>query len=318
MRGPRLLALMSFLALAGSSGPACASGTLTGAFPRLDTAARATALGGNLVSLADGCEAIDANPAGILGLDRREAAFTYSDLFGLGLVTQGSAQLVWPRVRREVSWEDGRIRRVPLPPPAERALGLEVSTLRGDLGSDTYLELQASLAYAWCLTEHTRTGLAYHLLFAQTDIKATGGNGHALDLGLQRGLGPLILGLQAANFVSTTRWTGSSTLAGPLSRRWSLGLAWRMPARGLAATVQADWEGDSFRARQRGAGLEWRPWRALALRAGVRGRQDSLGWRREWSAGLGLRAGGFRLDYGWQPNGHDLGETHRWTAGIML
>lgn len=319
MRGPRFFALIVLFALVARVGSARASGNLTGAFPRIDPAARATALGGNLVALADGCESMRANPAGLLGLGRREAAFTYSDLFGLGLVTQGSAQLGWPRVRREVRWEDGRIRRVPLPPPSERALGLEVSTLRGDLGSETYIELQAGLAYAWCLTERTRVGLVYHLLFAQTSIKDTGGDGHAIGLGMQRSLGPLTLGAQAANFVSTTRWNGGAgELSEPLSRRWSLGLAWQTPARRLAATVQGDWEGDGFRARQRGAGLEWRPLRALALRGGVRARQDVLGWRREWSGGLGICVSGFRLDYGWQPGGHDLGETHRWTAGVVL
>lgn len=325
MRGPRFLALTCLLTLAvGMAGSARASGTLTGGFPRLDPGARTTALGGNLVALTDGCESIRANPAGLLGLSRREAAFTYSDLFGLGLVTQSSAQLGWPRARRDVRWENGRIQRVSLPPPAERALGLDVSTLRGDLTGETYLELQAGVAYAWRLTDRTRAGLAYRLLIAQSGFKGTGGDGHALDLGVQRPLGPLTLGLQAANFVSTTRWAGSpdgtryTALDEPLARRWSLGLAWQAPRRGIAATVQADWEGDGFRARQRGAGLEWKPMRALALRAGYRARRDVLGWRGEPSGGVGITAGGFRLDYGWQPGGRDLGETHRWTAGVAL
>jgi hypothetical protein len=308
----------------GAAGSARAGGTLTGGFPRLDPGARATALGGNLVALADGCESIRANPAGLLGLARREAAFTYADLFGLGLVTQGSAQLGWPRARRDVQWQNGRIERVSLPPPAERALGLDVSTLRGDLTGETYLELQAGVAYAWRLTDRTRAGLAYRLLFAQSGFKGTGCDGHALDLGVQRPLGPLTLGLQAANFVSTTRWAGSpdgtryTGLDEPLARRWSLGLAWQAPLRGIAATVQADWEGDGFHTRQRGAGLEWKPVRALAVRAGYRARRDVLGWRSEPSGGVGVTAGGFRVDYGWQPGGHDLGETHRWTAGVAL
>jgi hypothetical protein len=325
MRGPRFVALTCFFTLAvGTAGPARAGGTLTGGFPRLDPGARATALGGNLAAMADGCESIRANPAGLLGLVRREAAFTYSDLFGLGLVTQGSAQFGWPRTRRDVQWVNGRIQRVSVPPPAERALGLDVSTLRGDLTGETYLELQACVAYAWRLTDRTRAGLAYRLLFAQSGFKGSGGDGQALDLGVQRPLGPLTLGLQAANFVSTTRWKGSpdgtryTGLDEPLARRWSLGLAWQAPLRGIAATVQADWEGDGFRARQCGAGLEWKPVRALALRAGYRDRQDALGWRAEWSGGFGVTAGGFRLDYGWQPGGHDLGETHRWTAGVAL
>ncbi len=310
------------LLAAGVAGGARAGGNVTGAFPRLDPGARATALGGNLVALADGCEAIRANPAGLLGLARREAAFTYSDLFGLGLVTQGSAQLGWPRMRKEVRWEEGRIRRIPLPPPADRAVGLDVSTLRGDLGAERYLELQVGLAYAWRMSDRTRAGLAYRLLVAQSGFQDSGGSGHAFDLGLQRPLGPLVLGLHAANLFSTTRWdadgdgTASAGLDEPLARRWSLGLGWTSTARRISATAQADWEGDSFQARQAGTALEWWPVRAVALRAGHRARHDSFEWRSEWSGGLGVSISGFRLDYGWQPSAYDLGDTHRWSAGV--
>jgi hypothetical protein len=325
MRGSRFLALACCLTLAGGAvATARASSSLTGGFPRIDPGARASALGGNMTALADGCESIRANPAGLLGLARREVAFTYADLFGLGLVTQGSAQLGWPRTRKAVQWQNGRIERVPLPPPADQALGLDVSTLRGDLGSEAYLELQAAVAYAWRLTDRTRTGLAYRLLFAQSGFKNTGGSGHTLDLGLQRPLGPLTVGFQAANFVSIMRWKKnpeSTVFAGlnePLARRWSLALAWQAPLRGIAATAQGDWAGDSFNSLQRGAGLEWKPLRALAVRAGYRNRKDALGWRNEWSGGLGLSLGNFRVDYGWQQGSNDLGETHRWTAGMAL
>jgi hypothetical protein len=323
MRGSRFQAwVWSLILAAGSVGPAGAGSDVTGAFPRLDSGARATALGGNLVALADGCESIRANPAGLLGLAHREAAFTYSDLFGLGLVTQGSAQVGWPRMRKAVQWEDGRIQRVPLPPPAQQAWGLDVSTLRGDLGAENYVEMQVGLAYAWRMSDRTRAGLAYRLLLAQSGFKDSGGRGHAFDLGLQRPVGPLLLGLQAANLFSTTRWDGNPdgssyrSLDEPLARRWSLGLAWPAPARGFGATMQADWEGDSFRARQTGAAVEWRPVRALVLRAGYRARHDAFEWRSEWSVGLGVSVSGFRLDYGWQPSAYDLGGTHRWSAGI--
>ncbi|MBN2538389.1 UPF0164 family protein [candidate division WOR-3 bacterium] len=61
------------------------------------------------------------------------------------------------------------------------------------------------------------------------------------------------------------------------------------------------------------AGIEYRPVRLLALRAGYRtGPADigSLGWPGGLTAGLGLEAGGIGLDYSVAPNG-PLGTIHR-------
>lgn len=320
----RWCAILAGLLLA--RGEVRAAQSLTGGFPRLDSGARGTALAGNLTAVAEGPEAIAWNPAGLLSLERRELAFTYADLFQLGLVTQSAVQFGWPRMRRELRWEDGTIRRVPLPPPAERVLGLYLSSLRGELGEENhYLEVQAGLAYAWRLPLGVRAGTVYRFLHAESDLKETGARGHALDLGLQRPLGPFRLGLAAANLASTLLWRdgGQGTRPGvdldePLAERWSCGLAWSPRRVPLLLTVQGDWSGASFRARQQGAGGEWRPHPVVALRGGFRRREDALGTRSEWSTGLGLAAAGFRLDYGLLTSARDLGLTHRWTAGISL
>jgi len=300
------------------------AGPLTGAFPRLDGSARGTALGGNLAALAEGADAISWNAAGLLQISRREVSLTYADLFGLGLVTQSGAQFAWPRLRREVEWKDGRIERRTLPPPADRALGITIHGLRGELGNDHYLEMQGGVAVAWSLPAGARSGICYRFLSSQSGFRSTGGTGHTLDLGVQRDAGPIRLGLAAANLVSTTNWKGDpgGTTAGnlgePLAERWSAGLAW-LPSRWpLRATVQGDWAGGGFTALQRGGGVEWEAHRLLTLRGGCRQRQDILGWRTDWGAGAGVRAGGYRVDYAWQSNDHGLGETHRWTLGISL
>lgn len=300
------------------------AGPLTGAWPRLDGSARGTALGGNLAALAEGADAISWNAAGLLQASGREVSLTYADLFGLGLVAQSGVQFAWPRLRREVEWREGRIERRTLPPPADRAFGFTIHGLRGDLGTDHYLELQGGVALAWSLPAGARSGVCYRFLSSQSGFRSTGGTGHALDLGVQRDVGPLRLGLAAANLVSTTNWKGdpggttAGNLSEPLAERWSAGLAWAPSTVPLRATVQGDWAGAGFQALQRGGGIEWDTHRLLTLRGGCRQRQDIFGWRTEWGAGAGLRSGDYRLDYAWQSSDHALGETHRWTLGITL
>jgi len=326
VRAVRAAAFVAALAAAClSSAPVPAASPLTGGFPRLDTGARGTALSGQLTALAEGSEAIHWNAAGLLSLERREVSFTYADLFGLGLVTHSAAQFAWPQTRKQTRWEAGTIRRVPLPPPAERAFGVIVSGLRGELGAeDYYLELQGGLAYAWRMPGSGRAGAVYRYLNARSDLDGAAGSGHTLDLGLLRPIGPFTLGASVANAVSVTRWrSGAAERPGtdldePLAQRWSLGLAWHAPRPGLTLTVQGDWAGLPPEAVQAGAAAEWSPLRPLALRGGYRHRSDALGGRDEWSGGLGVRAGEFRVDYGWQSSGHDLGATHRWTAGLAL
>ena len=320
----RFLLLMVLGGLALAFGPSLAAGPVTGGFPRLDGSARGTALGGNLVALAEGADAISWNAAGLLSVSRREISLTYADLFGLGLVTQSGVQFAWPRLRGEMEGKDGRIERRPLPPPADRALGLTMHGLRGELGSDHYVELQGGVALAWSLPAGARTGVCYRFLSSQSGFRSTGGTGHAIDVGLQRDLGPIRIGLAAANLISTTNWKGdpggtsAGNLSEPLAERWSAGLAWSARSWPVSVAVQGDWTGAGFAALQRGAGTEWHVHPLLALRGGFRQRQDILGWRGDWGAGAGLRVGGYRLDYAWQSNDHSLGETHRWTLGATL
>ena len=58
-----------------------------------------------------------------------------------------------------------------------------------------------------------------------------------------------------------------------------------------------------------GIGLEHRPFGWLALRGGFRPLHDS----ESFSLGLGLRAGGWSLDYALVPYGSGLGTTHRFS-----
>jgi hypothetical protein len=324
----RHLRLLILLALAcllpAASRRARASESVTGAFPLLEASARGAALAGNLSALAEGSESVLYNPAGLLAESQREVSFSYADLFNLGLVSHSAVLFDWPVLGHEISWENGRIRKVPVPPPARYALGLGVSNLRGDLGTDSYSEMQFALALAWRLPWKMRAGATYRYLSAQSDLPFSGGHGFALDLGWSQVSGPVTLGLTAANLVSGTNWapevTTSSTKTGeeddPLLRRWSLGVAWRPAFAPVNLTAQSQWVGSAFRWQSIGGGAEW--YGPLILRAGLRHREDALGGRTDFSAGAGFKLKMVRLDYAWQNSGWDLGPTHRWSGSVAL
>ncbi len=305
-------------------GPSPAAAGWSAAFPSLDAGARGMALGGNLVAIAEGSEALSWNPAGMLSLEQREVSFTYSDLFGLDLVQHTVVHFAWPFRRHTIRWEEGEIRREALPPPASKALGLSISSLRCGLDEGSYREMQFGLGLAWAVRAGIHAGAAARFQTTQTGHEGPDGSGMAVDVGIQRRWRGLRAGIAGLNLVSTMDWEEPSNApAGrdsddPLPPRWSSGLAWS--PRGDLATlaVSGDWMHGSFRRVQYATGLEIRPLDPLILRAGWRSRRDAVGERREWSAGMGVIVSGLAIDYAWRESGHDLGDTHRWSASLGL
>ncbi len=294
------------------------------AFPALDDGARGMALGGNLTAIAEGSEALSWNPAGMLSLEQREVSFTWSDLFGLDLVQHTVVHFAWPFRRHTIRWEDGEIRREALPPPASRALGMFVSSLRCELDEGSYREMQFGLGLAWAVRAGIHAGATARFQTTQTGHTGPEGSGMAVDVGVQRGWRGFRAGITARNLASTMDWKEPSDApAGldaddPLPPRWSSGLAWS--PRGDLATlaVSGDWMRGSFSRVQYATGLELRPLDPLTLRAGWRSRLDAVGERREFSAGIGVIVSGLAIDYAWRESGHDLGDTHRWSASLGL
>ena len=173
----------------------------------MDTSARGTALGGNLVALTSGSDAVYWNPAGLLSLEQRELSFSYSDLFGVGLVTHSVAQFGWPFMGHRVEWQGDHIRKVSLPPPATKAIGLGWSSVTAGLDNSNYIETQLALAFAWRMGSGTQFGVTYRLLKAQSSADSTSdGTGQAVDFGVQRRLGTFRLGFAASNLSSSTNW----------------------------------------------------------------------------------------------------------------
>jgi len=63
-----------------------------------------------------------------------------------------------------------------------------------------------------------------------------------------------------------------------------------------------------------GAGIEYTPVRWVTLRTGMRFLDDT----RDLTAGAGLRAGAWSLDYAFIPTDYSLGTVHRFTLGSSL
>ncbi len=323
----RLVPILLLASLGLLPGRARAVSDVVGGFPLLDDSPRGTALGGTLTALAEGPEAICWNPAGLLAMARPTFSFAYADLFNLGLVSHTTVQFGYPFQRSEIGWANGRIHREVLPPPAGQALGLAISSLHGDLDVDSYRETEVTLAYAWLAPGRLWAGIAGQLLLAQTPIASAGGHGQALNLGVQRPVGPFRLGIAAVNLTSWMKWDISPVetqqeqtpeTSEPLPERWSVALAWSPSRYPVDATIQRDWVGGDFAGVQTGAGAEWSPLPLIVLRGGIRRRDDVLGGHNEWSAGAGFKLGQFRVDYGVENNAEDLGLTHRWGASVQL
>ncbi len=310
----RFLAAVSAALLAlGVGQSARAESQLYGGFPEIDPSPRSVGLGGNLVALASGAEAMGSNPAGLLEVDRREVAFAYADLFGLGLVSHSAAQLAWPILGKEVEWEHGEIRSVRRKPPADHALGLAVTNLSTDIEPDRYDETQLSLGYATRALAGFLIGVDYRFLWAQSNLEDFAAQGHSIDLGVKRHWKALTVGAAARNFSSGVNWERG--LDEPLARRVQIAIAYR-PITPLVAQATADWIGDSLTLRASTFGAELSPLRALVLRGSIRQREDAIDTQTEWSAGASLSTWRLRFSYGITDQAQDLGQTQRWSGSF--
>lgn len=318
---PRFDVVLALAALLSVSLPYAVAAPVAvrgGAFPELETSARAMALGGNLSALADGSDALSGNPAGLLALADREVSVGYADLFGLGLVRHTSAQLAWPRLRRETLWESGEIRTRRRPPPAGSALALGASHLGTDVEVATndanYGETQFALAGAWLVRPGLRAGLGLRFLWAQSSLPQFAAQGQTLDFGLLQRTGAIEWGLSVRNLASGVNWERGDDDG--LEQRWHAGAAWRAGPGSFG--VSGSWRGPEFTFDLTSAQAEVRPMRALALRAALRRREESVGTATEWSAGAGVAARGFRFDYARRSAAHGLGDTDRFSVGLPL
>lgn len=303
------------VALALSAGPALAASPRYGGFPEIPATPRLLALGGNGVAMGGASDALWGNPAGMLDARAREAEASYADLFDLGLISHSSATLIWPLLPREIAWRGGHIEAQRGQAAPGTAIGLGLSSLGTDVDVDRYDETQFALGIATRGPADVAVGFTYRFLWAQSTIENFGAQGHAIDFGLRRPVGPLVLGLAARGFSSAINWDRG--LDEPLARRLQAGVSYA-PLSALRAQLAAVWVGDESELAYTSIAAEYTPRRELVLRGALRQHRDAVDVPTEWSAGASFSLWRLRIDYATASSGQELGDTQRIGGSVQF
>jgi hypothetical protein len=296
----------------GSTGPARAD--TPGAFPHVEPWPAGIALGGIPEALGEGIEAVMENPTGMLRNPTRGAAVSHASLFTGGLVRHQAAAVCWTRYDKAIDYERGSV--IESRGSVLSAYGLGVTNLSGDLpGTDSYGELQVSLAYARSIMTGLRSGFRVRLLQARSTIDGSDGGGYAFDLGIEGTLWGCRIGGVARALFSEVRWDRS--VDGPIPSGYDLGVE-RAAGRSLTLLAGATLR-DSWEPRRIAAAASWRvPGAPMQLRAGPAWRDTGYEQIIEISAGVGISIGPLTAEYGMRTGPPGLGEIHRFGLRARL
>ncbi len=277
------------------------------AFLEVPAGARAAALGGAYVSLADGAEGAFWNPAALAGVRGTQVAASHVEfiqglkhdqfalggqLFGGGIAASLRAMYSQPIEQRD-----------------------ELGNLVGTFGSH---DLEFQLGYGWQAGPATRFGLAAQAVRERlANESATTWSGSAGASWQPQSVRSLRFGVSAQHLGPAAHYVidGQSGGPVPLPAALQAGTSWtRTLGRGLGLTTALD--GRATRGRQAVVGLggELASDVGVALRLGVREGDDLS----NFSAGMGWRHGTFSIDYAWVPSKLDLGDTHRFSFAAQF
>lgn len=325
--------LIPFLLSAGTFSKV---GTTAAPFLKIGVGARAVALGGNFVALADDPSALYWNPAGITGLNGMSIAGTHTEWFAG--ITHDAFSFIAPLSR--VS-----------------ALGIDLIYLSsGDIEQTTLEEqdgngifynvtdLALGLTYARKLTDQFSVGVKGKYI-RQTLFNEEAST-FAVDFGtiFNTGFKGLRIGMNLANFGGNMQMDGSDlsvvqedpfsgelienrrkTESWPLPVIFRVGLAMDivgadeavMQSRDNRLTLAIDGNHPNDNYETIGAGLEYMWNKILALRLGYKNNHDVEKF--SYGGGLNLTLAGwhFQFDYAYASLS-DLDEVQRFTVGIMF
>lgn len=257
----------------------------TAAHLQIGMGARALAMGGAFVAVADDATTLHYNPAGLAALQGLELSSFYSTEYGVS--GYGALAVAGPGLGAGVQW-----------------LGSsdieERDTYANPTGSFDLSLAAARLAYARRLGP-VAAGIG--LTYVSESLATVTGSGLTGDAGLLLPLGPVRVGLAARNLWGTLKY--SSGTADPFDPAYVLGLAWQPGPFTLALDYEL--EGPAR------LGAEYLAASAFALRAGAWKLEEELAL----AGGFGLALGGLRLDYAYlQPR--VLPGTHRLSLGYRF
>lgn len=250
----------------------------TSAYLDIGMGARALAMGGAFVAVADDATALHYNPAGLADVASWELSSFYSTQYGAA--GYGAVVLAGRGLGGGVQW----VRSTDVP------LADEWSNRTGEF------DLSQT---AWRVGYGGRIGnvaVGVALAHIRDRYSSTSGSGLTGDAGALVTVGPVRLGFAARHFWGQR--TSSTGTKEPFEPELVVGASWKSGSLLVAAER-------SFSGPVR-AGVEYRLGRSLALRAGAWAEDGYF----NWSAGAGIGLGSVAVDYAYADDGM-LPGTHR-------
>ena len=277
------------------------------AFLEVPAGARASAMGGAFMAVADGVDAAFWNPAGLEGVQGLQLSATHYEYFAN--LRHEQFALAGRMFGGGIA---GSVRAMYTEPIEERdALG----NLVGTFGAH---DLEFQLGYGRRLSERTTFGFAAQMVRERIASES------AMTWGVSAGMGweparlkDLKLSVAAQHAGPAAHYEFDGEQGSPIELPAALhgGIAWHKAfGGGFALTPALDVRATRGRSAVVALGGELDSESGLALRMGVRQGDDIA----NVSAGAGWRYHAYRVDYAWVPSKLDLEDTHRFSFSAQF
>jgi len=267
--------------------------------------ARALAMGGAFVAVADDATAVCWNPAGLAQLSDTRLAGMSTDLFGMGMTHQYiGAVTTFANLGVGLAWE-------------RASVDGQVVDEEGELGATfTWVEqaIIGSLATNVMDVAMAGANVKYYLADNGVDDSASG---FGFDLGLLVSLGDMfVLGVNAMDLAgSTLSWDGGA--ADVISGLYKAGLAMKLVDDKLILATDVDFDGTQLGDTH--VGVEFRVIDELALRGGVVLTSNFQEYY--FTVGAGINVAGLYVDAAYvidEPVGNTLVLSAEFSLGGLL
>lgn len=267
--------------------------------------ARALAMGGAFVAVADDATAVSWNPAGLAQIGDTRLAGMSTDLFGKGLTHQYiGAVTTFANLGVGLAWERASVTD-------------QIVDGEGGLGEAfTWTEQAIIGSLATNVMDVAKAGANVKYYMADNGIDDSA-SGFGFDLGLLVSLGDMfVLGVNATDLAgSTLSWDGGATDV--ISGLYTAGLAMKLAADKLILATDVDFDGSNLGDTH--VGVEFKVIDELALRGGVVLTDNFQSYY--FTVGAGINVAGLYVDAAYvidEPVGNTLVLSAEFSLGGLL